>query len=243
MTLLTFPEDKECSWVAYRCRDPQAQPSHFHREHPEDAGSSAKLSFILEYLNTARTLLVMLLTSLLMGNGCLNSPHPGSTEQQLINADKTTSSQPSYYWEVKMAATVTEGHEATFPWKVTSPLIRVWRHITAASDPETVPSSQSLFPGVLKPRSWSQSCRVSKTQIVAGMCGVMVSAHIFPTLSIIPQIESLLQPPSVSTLPIYFALAQAVLIHNGWKKMIFWNVPKWNEERLLTRMIKFKLHN
>lgn len=105
---------------------------------------------------------VMLLTSLLMGNGCLNSPHPGSTEQQLINADKTTSSQPSYYW-VKMAAVVTEGHEATFPWKVTSPLIWVWRHITAASDPETVPLSQSPFPAVLKPRLWSQSCRVSKT--------------------------------------------------------------------------------
>lgn len=170
MTLLTFPENKECSWVAYHCRDPRAQPSYFDREHPEDAGSSAKLWFILEYLNAARALLVMLLTSLLMGNGCLNSPHPGNTEQQLINADKTTFSQPSYYWEVKMAAIVTEGHKATFPWKVTSPLIRVWRHITAASDPETVPSSQSPFPAVSKPRSWSQSCRASETQIVAGPC-------------------------------------------------------------------------
>lgn len=58
------------------------------------------------------------------------------------------------------------------------------------------------------------------------MCGVLVPAHIFPTLSIMPQIESLLQPPSVSTLPIYFALAQVVLIHNGWEKNDFLECAK-----------------
>lgn len=240
MTLLTFPEDKACLWVAACCTDPRTQPSHFHGEHLEDAGSSAELWFILEYLNAALVSPVVLLTSLLIGNGCLNIPHPGRTEQRLINADKTMSSWPSYYWGVKMAAVITEGHEATFPWKVTPPLIRVWRHITAASDPETVPSPQSPFPAVSKPRWWSQSCRASKTQIVAGICGVLVSAHIFPTFSIMPQIESLLQPPSVSTLPIYFTLAQAVLIHNGWGKNDFLECAKMKWRKIINPHYKIQ---